>query len=111
MNKADILDLCVFRLKKPGNCSHPRVVVNGQSRTLKCDACECVLDPFDFLTDIAKREKSLAYGIMALKDEHVKMAARVGKMRKLEARLRARVYRQARDPDLKRDIQELLRRM
>jgi len=96
-----ILDLCRFRLKKVGNCTHPRIIVSEQERTIRCEACDSILDPFDFLMKVAQRERSLASGIQNLKDEMKRVAAKKQKLCRLERNQRSRLDRLVKDAECK----------
>jgi hypothetical protein len=86
---------------------HPNPIVSEDERLIKCGTCGAAINAFDFILEIAKREASLSVGIQQLKDEHKKTALRLGKIRKLETRLRVRIYRNVKDPELKNWIKEL----
>lgn len=103
-----VIDLCRFRLVKSGNCKHSRIVVSKVDRTLSCASCGIALDAFDLVYDIAVRENSWYQSVHALQAEAKRVGGKVAKLKKIEARLRQRVYRGVKDPELKTFIQELL---
>lgn len=70
-----------------GHCQHRQMVVDESKRTIECQSCGAVLDPFDVHMQYARRERSWRYW-----DRERKQAeARVEELKAEEKRIKARM--------------------
>jgi hypothetical protein len=74
-------------------CRHKYIIVCEKSRTLECDTCGAAIDPFDFMLKWAKEDRSLEYRMKQLKDELKRLGEKLGKLRRMEKNVRARLGR------------------
>jgi len=81
-------------------CSHYRILVDVETRTIECEQCGAIVDPFDFLYRIAKeqldldeRKKILQLDIDKLKQETTDRLVKIEELKKEERNVKARLRR------------------
>lgn len=74
-------------------CRHPGMYVNEQERQCRCQKCGAVLDPFDYLLSVAKRETTMAGNINALREEERSRRENIEKLIVIERNAKARIRR------------------
>lgn len=83
-----------FEAKETGTCSfHPGYTVNEKERTVKCRRCGALVDPFDALMLVAKKETRLADNVEALRLEERERRQRIDKLNTIERNAKARIKR------------------
>ncbi|MEQ9948123.1 hypothetical protein [Pectobacterium aroidearum] len=71
-DNADIKEMRNFvEAPKPEGrtCRHERVVVSEHERSVKCRLCSAVLDPFDHMLALAKKETRIEWELTGLRSE------------------------------------------
>jgi hypothetical protein len=90
---ADPMDSVGFIYERAELCLHPGILVSEQQRKLTCKKCGAVLDAFDYLLAIAKRETTLAGNVKALRDEEKYRRESIAKLIVIERNAKARIRR------------------
>lgn len=72
-------------------CQHPNVVIDEEQRTVKCKACEQVLDPVWVVLQWAKNWGRYAGQVKALRGEAQQRTDEIVKLRAEEQRIKARI--------------------
>jgi hypothetical protein len=74
-------------------CFHPGVWVNEAERQIRCRRCDSVLDPFDYLLSMAKREVQLADTVTYLRREERQRRQNIEKLIQIERNAKSRIRR------------------
>jgi len=83
-----------FALENEGRfCLHPGFTVNEHDRAVKCKKCGAIIDAFDLLMKIARKETNLANDVQALRDEERYRRANIQKLIQVERNAKARIRR------------------
>ncbi|MEI7375657.1 hypothetical protein [Dickeya chrysanthemi] len=93
-DNADIKEMRNFvEAPKPEGrtCRHERVVVSEHERSVKCRLCGAVLDPFDYLLSLAKKETRLDWELTGLRCEIRSHREGLEKLKREEANCKARI--------------------
>lgn len=81
-----------FLLEKDGDfCLHPGFTINEHDRQVKCKKCDAVIDPFELLMQIAKRETHLANDVSMLRKEEKQRRLNIDKLIKIERNAKSRI--------------------
>lgn len=72
-------------------CSHRTVEVSKQSRTVACTECGSIIDAFDYLHGLARKEIGLFEQLDMLKKEEAELTKRVEALRHEERNVKARL--------------------
>lgn len=72
-------------------CPHDIVWVNEQDRQVRCRRCEFVLDPFDYMLSVAKKETQLADTVKYLRQEEKLRRQNIEKLIQIERNAKARI--------------------
>jgi len=69
-----------FTHKRPGSgkayCNHSGVLVNEENRSIECQECGIILDPFDFLKKTCYQDESAFTKFVTLENEVAKLEKR-----------------------------------
>lgn len=93
---ADIVEFdpsrTTIRLRRPSKpCRHERkITVCAQTRTVECDECGAVIDPYDFLESWAKDALRWESSVRSLRLECKFIGKRLAILKRLERNARAR---------------------
>lgn len=88
-----------FRLENEGHyCLHPSFTISEETRTVRCQKCNAVIEPFDLLLSIAKKETRLANDLRVLRDEERQRRANIEKLIQIERNAKARIRRAGDSP-------------
>ncbi|NKI74190.1 hypothetical protein Dpoa2040_001428 [Dickeya sp. CFBP 2040] len=93
-DNADIKEMRNFvEAPKPEGrtCRHERVVVSEHERSVKCRLCSAVLDPFDYLLALAKKETRLDWELTGLRHEIRSHREGLEKLKREEANCKGRL--------------------
>lgn len=83
-----------FAIENDGRfCLHPGFVVNEHDRVVKCKKCGAIIDAFDLLVKLARKETNLANDVQALRDEERYRRANIQKLIQVERNAKARIRR------------------
>ncbi|WP_342656828.1 hypothetical protein GKC68_10580 [Pantoea sp. RSPAM1] len=74
-------------------CFHRAVSVNEHERQVRCRRCDSVLDPFDYLLSIARREVQLADTVDYLRREEKQRRQNIEKLIQIERNAKSRIRR------------------
>lgn len=74
-------------------CFHPGVWVNEAERQIRCRRSDSVLDPFDYLLSMAKREVQLADTVTYLRREERQRRQNIEKLIQIERNAKSRIRR------------------
>lgn len=81
-----------FLLKSDGQfCLHPGFTINEHAREVKCKKCGAVIDHFDLLLQIAKKETRLANDINELRREESQRRENIEKLIMIERNAKSRI--------------------
>ena len=58
-----------LKIKKEKHCNHSHIEVDEDEREIRCQKCNSVIDPFDFLLTSAYEERNHFTNIIYLKSE------------------------------------------
>ena len=71
--------------------THPGFTINEHDRQVKCKKCGAVIDPFELLMQIAKRETHLANDVSMLRKEEKQRRLNIDKLIQIERNAKARI--------------------
>lgn len=77
--------------KKAGHCRHERVVIDEHRRMLNCRLCGQVIDPFDWVMSIAKKETRLDWELRKLRTEITSHREGLENLKREEANCKSRI--------------------
>lgn len=81
-----------FLLESDGQfCPHPGFTINEHAREVKCKKCGAVIDHFELLLQIAKKETHLANDIGELRREESQRRANIEKLIMIERNAKSRI--------------------
>ncbi|MBP0998457.1 hypothetical protein J8629_15500 [Serratia fonticola] len=81
-----------FLLEKEGSfCPHPSYTINEHDRQVKCKKCGAVIDHFELLMQIAKKETRLANDVSALRMEEKQRRVNIEKLIQIERNAKSRI--------------------
>ncbi|HIE0705122.1 hypothetical protein [Serratia marcescens] len=81
-----------FLLEEDGKfCLHPGFTINEHDRQVKCKKCGAVIDHFELLMQIAKRETRLANDVSMLRKEEKQRRLNIDKLIQIERNAKARI--------------------
>lgn len=90
-----------FLLESEGHfCLHPGYTINELERQVKCKKCGAVIDHFDLLMQIAKKETHLANDISELRREEKQRRINIDKLILIERNAKARIRKSGVKGDL-----------
>ncbi|EGN4669281.1 hypothetical protein ISC94_003547 [Escherichia coli] len=78
--------------KKP-YCHHAFVRVDEKERQVRCKICGAVVEPFDWMLSVAKRETRLADNVRLLRQEEQERRKNIEKIIQIERNAKARIRR------------------
>lgn len=90
---ADKSDLQFLPEGEKVRCFHPSVWVNEAERQIRCRRCDSVLDPFDYLLSMARREVQLADTVTHLRLEERQRRQNIEKLIQIERNAKSRIRR------------------
>ncbi|MCV5863299.1 hypothetical protein OFN36_30280, partial [Escherichia coli] len=82
-----------FLMERGEFCLHPGYLVNEHERQIKCRKCGAIIDPFDLLLDIARKETNLANDVSLLRKEESQRRANIQKLIQIERNAKSRIRR------------------
>ena len=85
--------LCLTPKPREGCCNHSRVRVCQKTRMLKCQQCNAVIDPFDFMWEWANRDRRLEMDIKFLMKSIEKLRVELKELKRQERNIKARIRR------------------
>lgn len=74
-------------------CLHSRLTVDEAERQVRCRDCNVVIDPFDWMNAIAKRQTQMADNVKTLRMEEKQRRASIEKLIQIERNAKARIRR------------------
>ncbi|AYO38483.1 hypothetical protein [Serratia sp. P2ACOL2] len=90
-----------FLLENEGHfCLHPGYTINEHDRQVKCKKCGAVIDHFELLMQIAKKETHLANDVSALRMEEKQRRVNIEKLIQIERNAKARIRKSGFKGDL-----------
>lgn len=100
-DEADPKSKVNFLLENEGHfCLHPGYTINERDRQVKCKKCGAVIDHFDLLMQIAKKETHLANDIRELRREEKQRRINIDKLILIESNAKARIRKSGVKGDL-----------
>ena len=92
-----IIDLNTQMSLKPvrtqGFCRCQRVFVDKQTRMLRCQKCDRVIDPFDYLWQQAIMQEGEAMSLKGARHEHERLDKEIEELKRQKRNLQAQVRR------------------
>jgi len=90
-----------MRLRPPKRpCYHNKhIIVSEHARTVECEECEAVIDPFEFLMDWAKGNSRWEHDLKRLKDECKRIGKRIATLKRLERNAKNRCGKHMKLPE------------
>ncbi|EPT6254833.1 DUF1133 family protein [Escherichia coli] len=73
-------------------CHHASVRVDEKERQVRCKICGAVVEPFDWMLSVAKRETRLADDVRHLRQEERERRKNIEKLIQIERNAKARIY-------------------
>jgi len=93
-DEADPREKVNFLLENEGRfCLHPGYTITEHDRQVKCKKCGAVIDHFDLLMQIAKRETHLANDVSELRREEKQRRQNIEKLIQIEKNAKSRIRR------------------
>lgn len=89
----DPLDSVGYIYERGEMCLHPGIYVNEKERQCRCKKCGAVIEAFDYLLSIAKRETRMAGDVRSLRDEERKRRINIEKLIVIERNAKSRIRR------------------
>ncbi|OCA55157.1 hypothetical protein [Photorhabdus namnaonensis] len=89
----DLKEKIAFIYERATFCFHSGIYVNEAERQIRCKKCNQVLDPFDYLLSIAKKETKLISDIKWLREEEKQRRQNIEKLIQIERNIKARIKR------------------
>lgn len=74
-------------------CHHASVRVDEKERQVRCKICGAVVEPFDWMLSVAKRETRLADDVRLLRQEEQERRKNIEKLIQIERNAKARIRR------------------
>ncbi|EEV5627058.1 hypothetical protein CTR46_005062 [Escherichia coli] len=74
-------------------CHHASVRVDEKERQVRCKICGAVVEPFDWMLSVAKRETRLADDVRLLRQEEQERRKNIEKLIQIERNVKARIRR------------------
>ncbi|WP_063103430.1 hypothetical protein [Escherichia coli] len=74
-------------------CHHASVRVDEKERQVRCKICGAVVEPFDWMLSMAKRETRLANDVRLLRQEEQERRKNIEKLIQIERNVKARIRR------------------
>ncbi|EEQ2187686.1 hypothetical protein G5664_25560 [Escherichia coli] len=74
-------------------CHHASVRVDEKERQVRCKICCAVVEPFDWMLSVAKRETRLADDVRLLRQEERERRKNIEKLIQIERNAKARIRR------------------
>ncbi|EEZ8845461.1 ead/Ea22-like family protein (plasmid) [Escherichia coli] len=74
-------------------CHHASVRVDEKERQVRCKICGAVVEPFDWMLSVAKRETRLADDVRILRQEERERRRNIEKLIQIERNVKARIRR------------------
>ncbi|HAF5259464.1 TPA: hypothetical protein H1809_000782 [Salmonella enterica] len=74
-------------------CHHASVRVDEKERQVRCKICGAVVEPFDWMLSVAKRETRLADDVKQLRQEERERRKNIEKLIQIERNVKARIRR------------------
>ena len=74
-------------------CHHASVRVDEKERQVRCKICGAVVEPFDWMLSVAKRETRLADDVKLLRQEEQERRKNIEKLIQIERNAKARISR------------------
>lgn len=74
-------------------CHHASVRVDEKERHVRCKICGAVVEPFDWMLSVAKRETRLADNVKQLRQEERERRKNIEKLIQIERNVKARIRR------------------
>ena len=87
-----------LRIRSMKYCPHKHIIVCEKSRTLECEVCGAIIDPFDFMLKWAMEDRSLEYRVKHLKNELKRLGEKLRKLKTMEKNAKARLGRRGVKP-------------
>lgn len=75
-------------------CSHAQITLCEHKRTLECEGCGKVIEPFDYLWGFATGQQRIKWRIDGAKSEAERLESQVAELKKEKRNLQAQVARQ-----------------
>lgn len=72
-------------------CHHSLVTVGEKERVVRCRTCGAVVEPFDWMLSVAKKETQLADNVKALRQEERQRRQNIEKLIQIERNAKARI--------------------
>lgn len=82
-----------FLMERGQFCLHPGYLVNEHDRQIKCRKCGAIIEPFDLLLDMARKETNLANNVTQLRKEESQRRANIQKLIQIERNAKSRIRR------------------
>lgn len=74
-------------------CQHPSILVSEKERTVKCNLCGAILDPFQWILDNSKQQNRFRMNIKGLNDLISEKEGVLGELKRQERNARERLKR------------------
>lgn len=82
-----------FLMEKGEFCLHPGYVINEHDRQVKCRKCGAIVEAFELLLNMARKETNLAGDISILRREESQRRANIQKLIQIERNAKSRIRR------------------
>ncbi|EGX06793.1 TPA: hypothetical protein ACHKMM_000749 [Escherichia coli] len=83
----------LYELSEKPYCHHASVRVDEKERQVRCKICGAVVEPFDWMLSVAKRETRLADDVKQLRQEERERRKNIEKLIQIERNVKARIRR------------------
>ena len=74
-------------------CNHSMVSVNEKDREIRCRTCGALVEPFDWMLSVAKKETQLADNVKSLRLEEKQRRQNIEKLIQIEKNAKSRIRR------------------
>lgn len=91
--KEEPKDIAGYIYERGEYCHHPSIYVNEHDRQCRCQKCGAVIEPFDYLLDLAKKRTRMAGDVAALRNEERYRRENIKKLIQIEKNAKARIRR------------------
>ncbi|MBK5072552.1 hypothetical protein I2492_05955 [Budviciaceae bacterium CWB-B4] len=90
---ADIKEMLNVSKAKKGEvyCHHELIEINEHQRSVTCRRCKAVVDPFDWINSVAKKEANIAWELTSLRREIKSHREGLEKLKREETNCKARI--------------------
>ncbi|HBM0000633.1 TPA: hypothetical protein LT059_005254 [Salmonella enterica subsp. enterica serovar Kodjovi] len=93
VKEEDPRDIAGYIYERGEYCHHPSIFVNEHDRQCRCQKCGAIIEPFDYLLDLAKKRTRMAGDVKALRHEEKYRRENIENLIQIEKNAKARIKR------------------